>query len=243
MRRTAFLNDTKPKTKNAYSKKPFDDDSHKIWLRLPYLGEQSESLVRNLIKKLRRNLKVKVNFVVIYETKKTAFFVSSKDKIPDLSRNNVIYEITCPGCNNKYIGKTERCLQTRLSEHSYNINTSAVAQHLLNCPHAQYLANLNSFYDNLNNSSPPSQSYLNNFIFNNYKIIHSCKFNSSNLLPILEALLIKLNKPGMNSGLKASKELSLFVSCDISTFLSHSTIVWFFSCRAVNRTCVNIRLC
>ena len=66
-------------------------------------------------------------------------------------------------------------------------------------------------YNNLNNSSPPSQSYLNNFIFNNFKIIHSCKFSSSNLLLILEALLIKLNKPGMNSGLKASKELSLFV--------------------------------
>ena len=51
--------------------------------------------------------------------------------------------------NNKYIAKTERCLQTRLLEHSSNINTSAVAQHLLNYPHAQYLANLNSFYDNL----------------------------------------------------------------------------------------------
>ena len=50
-----------------------------------------------------------------------------------------------------------------------------------------------------------------NFIFNNCKIIHSCKFSSSNLLLILEALLIKLNKPRMNSGLKASKELSLFV--------------------------------
>ena len=174
--------------------------------------------------------------------KKPAFFVSNKDKIPDLSRNNVIYEITCPGCNNKYIGKTERCLQTRLSEHSYNINTSAVAQHLLNCPHAHYLANLNSLFDNLNNSSPPSQSYLNNFIFNKFKIIHSCKFNSSNLLLISETLLIKL-KPKMNSGLKDSKELSLFVWSNISIFLSHSTIVWLYSCLAVNLMCVNIRLC
>ena len=124
------------------SNKPFDDNDPKIWLRLPYLGKQGEFLVRNLIKKLRRNLKVKVNFVVIYQTKKTAFFASNKDKIPDLSRNNIIYEITCPGCNNKYIGKTKRCLQTRLSEHFYNINTCAVTH--LNCPHPHYLANLNS---------------------------------------------------------------------------------------------------
>ena len=174
--------------------------------------------------------------------------------MPDLFRN-VIHEITCPGCNNKYVGKTERCLQTRLSEHSSNINTSAVAQHLFNCPRARYLANVNTLYDNLNNSSPSYQSYLNNFIFNNFRIIHSCEFNSSNLLFILEALFIQLNRPRMNSSLKASKELSLFVWSGLSTyvtisfnlmlaaFLSHSTMIWLFSCPAVNLTYVNFRLC
>ena len=88
----------------------------------------------------------------------------------------------------------------------YSAGVSSAVAH-----HAHYLANLNSLFDNLNNSSPPSQSYLNNFIFNNFKIIHSCKFDSSNLLLILEAPLINLNKPGMNSGLKPRKELSLFV--------------------------------
>ena len=123
--------------------------------------------------------------------KKAAFLFFNKDKISDLSQNR-IYKITCPGCNNMYIGKTECCVQTHLLEHSSNINTGAVPQHLFNCLHAQYLANLNSLHDNLNNSSPPSQSYF------NFKIIHSCKFSSSNLLLILEALLIKLNKPEKN---------------------------------------------
>ena len=47
------------------SNKPFNNNYPKIWLRLPYLGKQEEFLVRNAIKKLRRNLKLKVILVVI----------------------------------------------------------------------------------------------------------------------------------------------------------------------------------
>ena len=61
--------------------------------------------------------RLEVNFIVIYDIKKTAFFLSNKNQILDLSRNDVIYEITCPGCDKKYIGKTERRLETRLTEH------------------------------------------------------------------------------------------------------------------------------
>ena len=32
-------------------------------------------------------------------------------------RNHVIYKIKCSGCNGCYIGKTERCLITRTTEH------------------------------------------------------------------------------------------------------------------------------
>ena len=125
-----------------------DDSVPKIWLKLPYLGRQSEFLVKNLIRKVRRSLKIHAKIVVVYQTKKTPFFLPNKDKISDSNKANVVYEFSCPVCGHSYISKNERSLETRLSEHA-NINsykTSAITQHLLNCPDALYLAN-NTFPD------------------------------------------------------------------------------------------------
>ena len=83
-----------------------DDTLPKIWFRVPYLGKIGESLVKTCIKKIRRNLNKPVKFIVVYQTKKVSYFLSNKDKIPDVSRNSIIYEITCPGCNRRYVGKT-----------------------------------------------------------------------------------------------------------------------------------------
>ena len=50
------------------------------------------------------------------DNKKFSYFLSNKDKIPNLSKSSVVYEVTCPGCSATYIGKTERRLQTRLAD-------------------------------------------------------------------------------------------------------------------------------
>ena len=131
-----------------------DDSLPKIWFRVPYLGKIGESLVKTCIKKIRQNLNKTVKFIVVYQTKKVSYFLSNKDKIPDGSRNNVFYEITCPGCNKRYIGKTERYLDKRLLEHSSDFQNSAVAQHFSNCDHVNYLTNLNDLFDNLNDMPP-----------------------------------------------------------------------------------------
>ena len=47
--------------------------------------------------------------------------------------------------------------------------------------------------------------------YTNSKILYSCKYNNPNQLLILEALLIKRKLPELNCGLKASKQLSLFL--------------------------------
>ena len=130
------------------------------------------------------------------------------------ARNNANYEFSCPGCGHSYIGKTERSLETRLSEHA-NINsykTSAITQHLLNCPDALYLANLNTFSD-LDSSEEFSDKMHcpTALAYTNSKILYSCKYNNPNQLLILEALLIKRKLPELNCGLKASKQLSLFL--------------------------------
>ena len=157
-------------------------------------------------------LAIKVN------TKKVSYFVSNKDKILDLSRSNVVYQFTCPGCSLKYIGKTDRCLSTRLREHSQPFkhtatNNSCISQHLCQCQHAEYLINMNNLYSNLHDTS---QTFNHNsytateLVFNSTKIIHSCRSYSPNILLFLEALYIKCNLPELNTGLKASKELTLF---------------------------------
>ena len=61
-----------------------DDIRPKIWIRVPFLGKQSEFLVKKLLKKIQRiNLTQAVKFVVIYDTKKVSYFLPEKDEIPN----------------------------------------------------------------------------------------------------------------------------------------------------------------
>ena len=48
-------------------------------------------------------------------------------------------------------------------------------------------------------------------VYTNSKILYSCKYSNTNQLLILEVLLIKRKLPELNCGLKASKQLSLFL--------------------------------
>ena len=41
-----------------------------------------------------------------------------KDRVPTHQKSNVIYTIKCPGYGEDYVGKTDRCVITRLNEHS-----------------------------------------------------------------------------------------------------------------------------
>ena len=106
----------------------------------------------------------------------------------------------------------QRCLSVRLKEHATRLSSSAVGQHLSECEQAQYLASLQNQFTELNDLPLPSDnlSPIEILVLNNYKILHSTKSNNYNILAFLEALLIKHNKPFLNTGLKASKELHLF---------------------------------
>ena len=66
-------------------------------------------------------------------------FCSNKDHIQFQQKANVIYRITCPGCYNKYIGKTDKSIKARLDEHETKPG-QAMYQHLTNCAQsAEYL--------------------------------------------------------------------------------------------------------
>ena len=116
-----------------------------------------------------------VNFIVIYDNKTFSYFLSNKDKIPNLSKSNVVYEVTCPGCSATYIGKTERRLQTRLAEYT-NPTKSAIGQHFHNCEHVQYIVNLHFAFDKLNNLIDVDNNvstFISNLIIDNSRISSS----------------------------------------------------------------------
>ena len=114
-----------------------------------------------------------------------------------------MYKFCSPAYNNKYIGKTVRNFDTRVQEHSGSDEKSPVYNHLLECEHFNYVANLHSL--------PPSNNlaeYLKHVkiaVYDNTKII-----DNSQRWVELESLHIKYEKPKLNCGIKATKELVLF---------------------------------
>ena len=113
-------------------------------------GNVVKLILAYCLKKIPRCLSHPVKFVVMYNTKKICYFTSNKDKMPDLCKSNVVYEITCPGSGTSYIGKTNRRLQTRLIFDASKHTTSRVAQHLIQYEHVRFLISVNNIYDRLN---------------------------------------------------------------------------------------------
>ena len=127
-----------------------------------YAGSKGEQLVKHCLKKTRRCLKINVTFVVIHDTKKISFYCNVKDKVPYEQRNNIIYRIRCPGCGGKYIGKTERCLISRMNEHGTR-DTEPMFKHLSECEMFKETCNLYAL-PALHNESDPNETSLTSHI-------------------------------------------------------------------------------
>ena len=133
---------------------------------------------------------------------------SVKDKIPTHQKSNVIYTIKCPGCGEDYIRKTDRCVITRLNEHS-NRSDQPMFQHLQHCEKLLETRTLYQLPDvDTDVSTVNLQAHIANPVSDNWKILDS----NTNWLQLcfLESYYIKQLKPKINDGLKASKELLLF---------------------------------
>ena len=129
-----------------------------------------------------------------------------KDQVPKLMKFYVVYQFNCPGCNDSYIGKTERNLCTRTEEHACSNKGSAIYDHIKNCSCYSYIENQFRF----NNDSFDKALFSINSVQSNTKIIDFAL--DWNILLIKEALLIKQKMPKLNNSLKASKELKLILS-------------------------------
>ena len=180
--------------------------SPNIWLQLPYLGKFGERLTRSLIRKITPLLILKYRFIINWKTINSNVFASCKDKTPKTYQSCVVYEFTCPGCNSRYIGKTDRCLYTRTKEHSYH-TVSVIHQHLSTCEQFQHIKALLELYPD-DDAKSDQTSIMAEHVFHNTKVID--KSNHWSLLLYQESLAIQRYKPELNRGLKASKELIIF---------------------------------
>lgn len=177
-------------------------------MKIPYLGDQSQQLVRTLQRKLKRSTRKNTQFVlkVSYSTTKVSYFTNNKDRTPKLSKSGVVYQFRCPGCSADYIGKTDRNLHERCIEHA-TTKDSAIMSHLNTC---QQLTDINNMmhFDLPQLNRKEQRTYNINCVEDNTSIIDTS--DNWSILLIKEALHIKRHKPILNSGLKASRDLFLF---------------------------------
>ena len=78
-------------------------------------------------------------------------------------------------------------------------------KHLHNCPR---ISEFCAFFRICDPYQFNKNKHVHNAVLNNCKIIH--RHNNNTVLDFLEAYYIKLDKPSINFGIRASKELVLF---------------------------------
>ena len=135
-------------------------------------------------------------------------FVSVKDPIPYGQKNNVIYQIQCPGCNEFYIGKTNCCVEKRMHEHAEKYD-QPMFQHFEQCDWFQQsiaLLNLPDI-DRYNEPICPRSHYV-SAVLDNYKVLKTNHNNTQ--LALSETYFIRKYKPNINDGLKACADFKVF---------------------------------
>ena len=163
-----------------------------IWFNLPYLGKKGEGIVTRCIKKLKRCMIVdnNVRFRISYQSTKLSFYTNMKDKLPLMDNSFVVYEFRCPCCSSNYVGKTERTLQERATEHAFEDKQSVVRNHLMTCAQLKYVKNLLSIdLDHISNINIIPNEFNLTLVNDNIRIIDRAKRWDE--LLVKEALAIK----------------------------------------------------
>ncbi|CAM4834624.1 unnamed protein product [Rotaria magnacalcarata] len=97
--------------------KPPKPETDIVVLRVPYYGNPSHIYGKRVTTAVAAQYPLKQVRVVYDVTARIGHNFTTKDKIPTELRSGVVYEATCPVCNEKYIGETCRHLKTRINEH------------------------------------------------------------------------------------------------------------------------------
>ena len=154
-----------------------------ISLILPYVGYQSDVLKKKLCSFLSKFYGgVKVN-VIFRNRFNLATNFKFKDRINPANKSCLVYQYLCSDCNEKYIGKTVRCLRERKKEH-FNALTksyvkSSIANHIHMTNHSTSFDNNFKIIDYANNNFELTIKEAFNILENNPKINENNDFQLS----------------------------------------------------------------
>ncbi|MEL7309258.1 MAG: hypothetical protein AAGK05_16300, partial [Pseudomonadota bacterium] len=147
-----------------------------VYLRVPFAGDAFCSAIYQRIHRSTKSAFPSANPRLIYTTRRIPSS-SLKDPVPPLSRSHLIYKFSCD-CGCSYIGRTERCVSTRIKEHlprwlragGKRSASSSICKHAVDC-----------------------DDFIGSDFKSYFSILTSSPFSSS--LRILEALFIHRQKP------------------------------------------------
>ena len=149
------------------------DTSDVYYFELPYIGNLSHHIKKELSKLCKEFWKENFNIRLFFTSFKIKNYFSYKEPITDDLKSFLVYKFTCASCSSSYIGKTWRHFKTRIEEHIKKDNKSHIFKHLHSTA---------TIFDSYNSLS--------------FKIID--KANSKFDLKVKEALQINWRKPKLN---------------------------------------------
>ena len=126
-----------------------------------------------------------------------------KDKLNKLSKSNVAYQFSCPGCEFSCVGKSEHTICERGKQNVTPVD-SAIREHLDDYWNVEHLFSINNL---ILNDANMHELRL-NLVRQNTRIIDQS--NNWNVLLFKEAYHIKEKCPILNKNAKMSREMKLF---------------------------------
>src|SRR5215510_8941980 len=109
-----------------------DQKEKKRWAKFTYVGKETR-----LITKLFKDTNLKVTFTTDNTIGKRLTTKHNTDQ--NMYDKNGVYQLTCPNCEKKYTGQTDRPFRVRFQEHlrdyKHGNSRSKFAQHLLENKH------------------------------------------------------------------------------------------------------------
>ena len=154
----------------------------KLYIKLQYYGPQSHSIRNNLLKFLQPAYP-QIDFRFIFTNNFTIrSLFPFKDRIPNVLKSNVIYEFSCSSCEARYIGKTSRCLYSRICEHKGISDRFKTTTRLAAPP-----------FSSIRHHKEQHDHQIHN---DNFKLIDHA--SNPYTLSLLESIHIKLSNPSLN---------------------------------------------
>ena len=147
-----------------------------VYLRIPFAGDTLSSTICKRIRESTKQAFPASCPRFVFATRRIPIR-PLKDPVPPLSKSRAIYKFLCD-CGSSYIGRTERCVKTRIKEHlprwiqtsAKKSTTSSICKHVIDC-----------------------DSFIGHDFTSYFSILSTSQFSFS--LRVLEALFIQRHKP------------------------------------------------